>query len=227
MSVVVGELMTRSVVTAGEELSVREVALLLETNEVSGLPVVDADGRVIGVVSEADLLLKAAQAVEEHRWHESSAQREARAKAAGRIARELMTSPAVTATPSTPVAEAARRLYQHGIKRLPVVDAEGRPVGILSRGDVIRVFLRDDAELRAEIVEGILVRTLAADPATLEVGVADGVVTIAGALPRRSDVELLERLAAEVPGVVAVRSRVRYDRDDGDAARRLALLDVT
>lgn len=189
---------------------------------------VDAQGRVVGVVSEADLLLRAArEVVEDRHWHESPAQRETRAKAAGRIARDLMTSPAVTVAPSTPVAEAARRLHEHGIKRLPVVDPDGRPVGILSRGDLIRVFLREDAELRREIVERVLLRMLAAHPEAVQVAVADGVVTLAGELPLRSDVELLERLAAEVPGVVAVRSRVRFGRDDEGGSRRLALLDVT
>ncbi len=224
---VVGELMTQAVVTAGEELSFREVACLLEANEVSGLPVVDAGGRVVGVVSEADLLLKAAhEVVEERHWHEPPGRREERAKAAGRIVRDLMTSPAVTATPSMPVAEAARRLYEHGIKRLPVVDPEGRPVGTISRGDVTRVFLREDAELRKEIVDGILLRTLAADPDAVEVEVEDGVVTLGGKLPLRSEVEVLERLAAEVPGVVAVPRRARFARDAGRGARRLALLDT-
>ena len=228
MTLVVGDLMTRAVVTAREELGFRDVVALLDANQVSALPVVDGEGRVIGVVSEADLLLKAAQdAVDEPRWLEPPDRREARAKAAGRIARELMTAPAITATASMPVLEAARRLYEHGIKRLPVVDAEGRPVGIISRGDVIRVFLREDSELRREIVDGILLRTLAADPEAVEVTVDEGVVTFAGGLPRRSDVELLERLAAEVPGVVAVRSRLRFTDDDGGGERRLAVLDAT
>lgn len=130
MTVRVADLMTTLVVTASEDTPFHEVVRLLEAHRISALPVLDAEGRVVGVVSEADLLPRA--------------DRPPRL-----LARELMTSPAITTTVDQPIQAAARLMVDCGVKRLPVVDGRGRPLGVLSRGDVVRVLLRDDWDVES------------------------------------------------------------------------------
>jgi CBS-domain-containing membrane protein len=128
--------------------------------------------------------------------------RKTRAKAAGGTAAELMTSPAVTIGPDGGVAQATRVLHHHGIKRLPVVDPAGPLLGIVSRADLLKVFLRSDADIAREVRQQVLVRAMWIDPDTVRVNVRDGVVTLTGQLERRSLIPNTVNLVRGLDGVV-------------------------
>ena len=182
----------------------------MQTNGVSALPVIDEDGRPIGVVSEADLLLKEEYVGREHiRGH-----RQERSKASGQTAKELMTSPAVIIGPQARLAEAARIMHERGVKRLPVAGAAGRLVGIVSRSDLLTVFLRPDREIYREVVDRIIAGTLWVEPDTIHVGVRHGVVTLEGQMERKSLVPILIGLVQGIDGVVGVDPHLTYERDD-------------
>ena len=194
----------------------KDLAETLTRHRVSAVPVVNADGAVIGVVSEADMLFKV-----EHRdlqpqlrFLERKQRRVQRTKVSADLARELMSRPAVVISPAASVAAAAQLMDKEKLKRLPVVDAEGRLVGIVSRGDLLRIYLRDDAKIREEIVDQILVRTLWIDPSTIAVSVARGIVTLAGTADRRSTKHLIVRLVSGITGVVDVVDDLLYGYDD-------------
>jgi predicted transcriptional regulator len=136
------------------------------------------------------------------------------AGAAGITAREVMTRPAATVHPEELVADAARRLHARRVDQLPVVDHGGMLVGIISRFDVLKVFLRTDEEIRFELLDDIAGRLLRLPARRLQVDVESGVVTLAGRLERRSQAFALAQLAGLVDGVVAVRDRLTYERDD-------------
>lgn len=130
-----------------------------------------------------------------------------------------MTSPAVVARPEWSAVEAARVMERRRIKRLPVVDASGRLIGVLSRSDLIQLFLRRDRAIQEEILEDVVTRTLGLPPSAVTVDVDDGTVTLSGTLGRRSLVPILVRLCETVDGVVAVDDRLAYEADDTGAAR--------
>ena len=211
----VEDVMTTEVVVVAEQTSFKAIVRLLEEGRISAVPVVDDSGVVVGVVSEADLLAKeryphgsrGLNAVEGLR------NRTALRKAEGAIAAELMSSPPVTVRQGTTVAEAARLAARAGVKRLPVVDDQGRPVGIVARGDLLKVFLRDDQEIRREVAEFIQPGVWAG-PMTVDVTVADGVVRLRGRVRRRSFVAVLARMAEAVDGVVRVDCELGWDVDD-------------
>jgi CBS-domain-containing membrane protein len=212
----VRDVMTREVVTVDEQTPFREIARLLADCRISALPVLDAEGRVVGVVSEADLLLK-----EEYPqgppggWLlEGRHRRELRSKAAGETAVELMTAPAITIRPDASLPEAARLLHRHQIKRLPVLDPAGPLVGIASRADLLKVFLYSDDQITQEVRQDILRRALRVDPATITVEVRDGVVTLTGQLERRSLIPIAVRLVHSLDGVVDVVDRLGFEFDD-------------
>jgi CBS domain-containing protein len=211
----VADVMTTAVAAVRETASFKEVARLLKERRVSGVPVVDDGGRVVGVVSEADLLAKAQYPRGQvARPFEGRRRRALRAKAGGSTARELASRPAVVVTSGATVAEAARLAARHQVKRLPVVGAGGELVGIVSRADLLKVFLRSDEEIRAEIAAEIVGDHLWVDPETLVIEVAGGVVTLQGELEQRTDVATLVRLARAVDGVVGVDERVSWRFDD-------------
>jgi CBS domain-containing protein len=141
-------------------------------------------------------------------------QREDRAKAAGDTAAELMTSPAVTIGPDATIAEAAKLLHRQRVKRLPVVDPAGPLLGIVSRADLLKVFLRSDADISREIRQEVLVRAMWMDPGTVTVDVRDGVVSLTGRLERRSLVPIVLSLVRGLDGVVGVVDRLTFDLDD-------------
>jgi len=207
--------MTVRPVVAAESTGFKEIAGLLAEYRISALPVVDDDGRLVGVVSEADLLLKEAVGLGgHHHLIESSRSRREHAKAGALVARDLMTSPAVTIGPEAPIGEAARVMHDRAVKRLPVVDQDGRVVGIVTRSDLLRVFLRPDAQIREDIVEGLIVRTLWMDPNTIQVQVKGGVVEVGGHVDRKSDIPILTNMIGAVDGVIGVVERLRYRYDD-------------
>ncbi|GGS46372.1 CBS domain-containing protein [Streptomyces griseoviridis] len=200
------ELMSEAVVRVQRGTPFKEIAHLLQEYDITAVPVVDADDRPVGVVSEADLLQKI--------WGgEPDAEPPGGAKASATDAAGLMTSPAVCAREDWSVVEAARVLARHGIKRLLVVDADERLVGVVSRSDLLRVFLRKDREIRTEIIEEALVRTLGLAPSAVQVDVTHGHVVLTGRLPDHIAVPVLEDLCRHVDGVVAVEFRAAGDAE--------------
>jgi CBS-domain-containing membrane protein len=213
MNAKVRDVMTGEVVAVRREASFREMAARLRQFRVSAFPVIDENRRVIGVVSEADLLAKEALAGEHAGipaavtgiLHHKDYQ-----KAEGLTAGDLMTHPAVTVRPEDTVEHAARLMYTLQVKRLPVVDAGGYLVGIVSRADLLSVFDRTDEEIHSEIVNDVILREFLVDPAVFMVSVADGVVTIQGN-PETADLghNLVTRIR-HVQGVVAVSDELAY-----------------
>lgn len=212
----VREVMTQDVVTVDEHAPFKDVATLITERRVSAVPVLDREGRVLGIVSEADLLLKEEfpEGSASRRLFQGRRQRIDRAKAAGDTAAELMTAPAVTVGPDASVAEAARLLYRHGIKRLPVVDPAGPLLGIVSRADLLKVFLRPDADIAADVRLQVLMLGMWMDPDTVVVDVRDGVVTLTGQLERRSLIPITVSLVRGLDGVVDVVDRLTFELDD-------------
>lgn len=214
----VGDVMSTAVVSAYRGAWIKDVARVMLDRGVTGMPVLDEDHRVAGVISEADLLAKEERRDGPRRrpWDGRRARR-ARARAAATTVEELMTAPAITVRPEATVAAAARLMDHHRIKRLPVVADGGRLVGIVSRRDVLRVFARPDEEIRDEIVAEVFERLLMVDPATVTVRVDHGVVVLGGTLEQRSLVPIAVRLAAATEGVVGVVDDLAYEDDDTTA----------
>jgi len=220
----VADAMTRDVVVAHPQTPFKEIVRRMREARVSALPVLDDDGRLVGIVSEADLILKEDPELDETaRLFEGRHRRTDRQKAAGLFARELMTSPVVTIGPTESLGEAARLMHRRQVKRLPVVDEEGRLVGILARSDLLTVFLREDAEIEREVREDVIRRTLWIDPDTVTVRVREGVVRLEGQLERRSLIPVLERLVSSVDGVVGVELALSYQIDDTVSAPEIPL----
>ena len=213
----IAELMTREVVSVGPEASLKEVAQLLVEHRISGLPVCDEAGRIVGVVSEADILQRETGPIEREghfAWlFDDTARADAR-KAAARTAGEAMSSPAITVESYRAAAAAARTMLEEGVNRLPVVNYHGKLVGIVTRADLVRAFVRSDVEIATEIREDILNRVLWVGPEAVQVAVAAGEVTLTGKLETKWDVGVLEELAARVPGVVGVKSSVAHWVDE-------------
>ena len=211
MSTMVKEVMTTQVVAVRRGAAFKEMAATLRRFRISALPVVDDEGKVIGVVSEADLLVKEALAdpgVLDGLLHH----REVR-KAEGLTAGDLMTHPAVTIRPEETVEHAARLMYTLRLKRLPVVDAGGGLVGLVSRTDLLAVYDRPDEEIRDEILDRVILHEFLEDPRQFSVTVHAGVVTLKGSPETTALGREIVRKARHVRGVVAVRDRLSYPDD--------------
>jgi CBS domain-containing protein len=208
--------MTTDVVSVREDTGFKELADLLIGREVSAVPVVNELNYVVGVVSEADLLHKVEFSGEPAatRLFERRRQRTARSKAGGDDAGSIMTTPAVTTSADKKVVDAARTMEARQVKRLPVVDDEGRLIGIVSRRDLLKAFLQPDAAIRDEVVERVLRRVLWVEPWAVQVQVHDGVVTLSGELDRKSTIEIAIALTRAVDGVVDVVDELAYHFDD-------------
>jgi CBS domain-containing protein len=215
----VKDVMTREVICARPSTPYKELVRLLAERHISAVPVVDDEGHVLGVVSEADLILKHEQPSDAFQRFmlASRRQRLEHLKARGGTAAELMTWPVVTVGPEADVAEAARLLRKRLIRRMPVVDSGGRLVGIVSHSDVLKIFLRADQEIRSEIVDQVLVGGLLAGREHIKVSVRDGVVLLEGDCERRSLIAVLTRAVAGVEGVVGVENRLGFRVDDGSS----------
>ena len=192
----VSDVMTHTVIAVGRDAPFKEIVELIDQWKVSALPVLEGEGRVIGVVSEADLLPK-----EEFRDTEAGDLTE-RAKAGGVTAGELMSTPAVTVHADAMLAEAARIMARRHVKRLPVVDRVGMLQGVVSRSDLLKVFLRSDEEIAEEIRYSVLTHLPVIT--TLGVSVTEGVVTLSGSMPDRGLVPVVARAVRAVEGVVDV-----------------------
>ena len=218
MRLLVRDVMTTSVATARVDTPFKEIVRLLAERGVSALPVVDERDRLVGVVSEADLLLK-----EEYRGGELPRSfihpkrlRMTRAKVEGDVAAELMTTPVITIGPDASLVEAAKVMAARQVKRLPVTDADGALIGIVSRADLVKVFLRTDQDIKDEITNQVFAKILLVEPHEYDVNVSDGVVTLTGQLDRRSSVEIAERLTRAVDGVVDVINKLAFRFDDSE-----------
>ncbi|MEU7642193.1 MULTISPECIES: CBS domain-containing protein [unclassified Streptomyces] len=211
----VGDLMTTAVVSVRRDTGFKDIAQHLAEHDVTAVPVVDNQDRPIGVVSEADLLRKQ-QSQPDPGGHQPEAHLPPgdRAKAHALTAEGLMTSPAITARPQWSAVEAARAMARHRVKRLPVVDDADRLVGIISRSDLLHVFLRRDITIAEEIRADVLTRTLGLDPASVTVQVTDGRVTLGGRVPHSSLVPIAIRLCEGVDGVVDITNHLGFDVDD-------------
>lgn len=212
----VKDVMTTDVASVGDGAGFREIAEILAERQISAVPVVDASRRVVGVVSEADLLHKLEFAGESiaARLFEGRRHRRARTKAAGDDARGLMTTPALTVKVRTSLVEAARLMEAEGVKRLPVVDDDGHLIGIVSRADLLKVFVQPDQKIRDEVLEQVFGRALWIEPSKITVEVHDGLVTLDGELETKSQVTAAVHLTRAVDGVVDVVDRLTYRYDD-------------
>lgn len=203
----VESVMTSPVVRVAPETGFREIVALLTEYDITGVPVVDPDGRPLGVVSEADLLRTLAAQEDPHSL--LPAPEPAQAGEDGPVtAADLMTAQPVCTTPGTSVVAAARLMSRHGLKRLPVLDADGRVVGMVSRGDLLRVFLREDVVIRREIVEEVLGRIEGVSPAQVGVEVAQGRVVLSGSVPEPHLVPIVLNLCRSVDSVISVTDRL-------------------
>jgi CBS-domain-containing membrane protein len=213
------DLMTRDVVSVRPETPLKHVAQVLVERRVSGLPVIAEDGTLVGVVSEADLIIKEQDPDAIHhrtlaRLIGDSPDAKARTrKSRALTAAEAMTAPAVTIGPHRPIHEAAAIMSLRKVNRLPVVD-EGRVVGIVTRADLVRAYVRSDEDLAKTIRDDVILRVLWLDPASFNVDVRDGVATVVGHVDRRSTAEMVERAVRLVPGLVEVTATVTWTEDD-------------
>lgn len=210
----VEDVMTRDVVTVQATAEYKDIVAVMRDRRVSAVPVLDSAGRLAGVVSEADLLLKEVGVQALGGYLISTGRRGEQAKAAGVTAAELMSTPAVTIGPRETVAAAARRMHDRRVKRLPVVDDAGRLAGIVSRVDVLSVFARADSEIRDEIVKKIIAEDFALDPSTFDVKVSSGIVTVAGQAESRAVAAQLADAVRHVEGVVDLRDRLTSEPAD-------------
>ncbi|MDW4910738.1 CBS domain-containing protein [Streptomyces sp. ADMS] len=205
--------MTRDVVEAYPEMPFKDVVGLLDVHRISGLPVVD-DDKVVGVISRTDLTRRRAARSPDGRVRGfrirplGRSARRADAPARTGLARELMSTPAITVHPEQRIADAARVMERHGVERLPVVDEEDRLIGIATRRDLLRVFLRTDDEIRRELHDEVLPRVLGRPDHGVAVSVHDGMATLEGALEHSGDLPLVIRLTYRVEGVVGVVNRL-------------------
>jgi len=211
MNATVKDVMTTQVVAVRRDATFKEMAATLRRFRVSAFPVIDEHQKVIGVVSEADMLAKEALAepgVISGLLHHRDVQ-----KAGGQTAGDLMTHPAVTVRPEDSVEHAARLMYSLRIKRLPVVDAGGGLVGVISRTDVLAVYDRPDEQIREDITDQVILHDLLEDPRQFAVTVEAGVVTLEGSPETTALGREIVRRVRHVPGVVAVRDRLSYPDD--------------
>jgi len=209
MKTPVKDVMTTRVIWVKKEATFREMAIALRRNRVSAFPVIDDDGKVTGIVSEADLLTKEALDGEPGVFSGILHHRDV-GKSRGVTAGDLMTTAVVTVAPEDTVERAARLMYERKVKRLPVIDANGHLVGIISRADVLSVYDRPDEDIRKEILDEVILNQFLADPHYFDVTVKDGVVTLAGRPESVPVGREIVRQARHVQGVVAVRDRLIY-----------------
>ncbi len=199
----VRDLMTTDVVAVGPTTSTRDAARMMFRYRISGLPVVDSDDHVLGIITEGDFL-----AMELERAQKGDAPAEVQ---------EVMSHAVLNVSPDLEVMDAARYMHAEGVKRVVVVE-DGRMVGILSRFDIVAAFTRPDDLIEDEIREDLIRRVLFVDPETVDVSVSNGVVTLVGTIGTRTEARLVEELATRLDGVVGVENQLGWRIDDTQAA---------
>lgn len=211
----VSEVMTTDVLTIGPEAPLKEAATMMVRAGISGIPVIDDDRRVIGIITEADFVTAEAN----RSWGRQRRRLLASLFGDAETPTARSVSDSMTADPhnidrNSSVTEAARKMTELGVKRLPVVTPDGTLEGIISRADVMGAFARPDSELRDEVYEDVALGVLQLHDSNLSVEVVDGSVSLSGSVPTRSEARLLEELANRVEGVVSVTSDVVWTTDD-------------
>jgi CBS domain-containing protein len=205
--------MTTKVVAVRENASYKEILSVMTGYRISACPVLDAAGHVIGVVSEADLLAKEIGPEPfsgPGRLLRSSGRRGERTKAAALTASELMSTPPITISPDASVTEAARRMHEYGVKRLPVVSEAGQLAGIVSRIDVLSVFTRPDGQIRDEVIHEVIAGRFRLDPEAFKVTVTSGVVTVTGQAGSPAIASGLVSAIRQVEGVIDVWDKIGF-----------------
>jgi CBS-domain-containing membrane protein len=215
MGLSVGEVMRKQVVAVREKARFTEIVAAMRRFHISSIPVIDSEDRVIGLISNYDLLLGGEPGHGRGGRFGRLFRRDGGYGGAGKIATDLMTSPAVTVTAATPAREAARVMYRHRIHQLPVVEAmSGRLIGIVTRSDLLAVYERPDEDIRREILHDVIEHTLGIPPGRLKVTAVGGTVTLSGRLESRSCALRLADAVAHVGGVITVIDHLTYERDD-------------
>ncbi|HTT53798.1 MAG TPA: CBS domain-containing protein [Streptosporangiaceae bacterium] len=208
----VSDVMTKDVVSVRETADYKDIVAVMRQLHVSAFPVLDSADHLVGVVSEADLLLKEVGQEALAGSLLGSGRRGERAKAAGVTAAELMTTPVVTVRPEDSVSAAARLMHDRRVKRLPVVNEEGHLVGIVTRVDLLGVFDHPDTQIRDRVIKDVIAGEFALDPRGFEVTVRSGVVTVSGQVENRAMAPLLVSAIRHREGVVGVRDRLSFRR---------------
>jgi CBS domain-containing protein len=208
----VGDVMTTEVLTVTGDESLKAAARLMVEAGVSGLPVIDDGGSLIGIITEADFVRRQARE-DRGRLLNVVFQRRDPVSGATTVG-EVMTPHPIVIYPEATVTEAARVMLAHSVKRLPVVDDVGRLVGVVSRADLMSAFTIPDEELAETVRQDVLKRVLLLDPGSLDVEVKDGVASIIGEVPRRSDARILEELTRRLDGIVNVETDLTWELDD-------------
>jgi CBS-domain-containing membrane protein len=213
MSSTVKDVMSTHVIAVRRSAQYKEMAAMLHSQRLSAFPVIDHDNKVIGVVSETDLLTKEALEGSMPRTVQGMTRQRVRSQVNGVTAADLMTEPAVTIGPDETVTDAARLMYSRRVKRLPVVNDDGTLIGIVTRSDVLSVYSKPDQQIRNEITEELILGTFRCDPARFTVIVKDGIVTVEGT-PETTEVgfDIIDAVR-HMEGVVAVRDRLTYPAD--------------
>ncbi|MES9523569.1 CBS domain-containing protein [Streptomyces capoamus] len=207
----VSDVMTQTVAAVGRRAPFKEIVQLMQDWQISALPVVEGEGRVVGVVSEADLLPKEELRDDPDAGYLSLRRTIDVAKAGALTAEELMTSPAVTVRANATLAEAARTMARQEVKRLPVVDGAGLLAGIVSRADLLKVFLRGDEDIAEEVRREIAAHLFPSPSSPVRVEVEDGVVTLTGRIRDTALVPIAARLVKAIEGVVDVEFDLTHD----------------
>lgn len=215
----ISDLMTHTVVDIAPDTTFKQIVETLAEHDITAVPVVDDDQHPLGIVSEADLMGYEARQPDPGGHVPDVLRRYADRDGDGThtanpTARQLMTSPAIVARPGWTVVEAARLMQEHQVKRLPVVSETNQVMGVVSRSDLMRVFLRRDRAIREEINYDILTNTFRMAPTDVAVRVVDGCVTLTGRVQRRSTIPVLVRLCRAVDGVIDVTEDLEYVLDD-------------
>lgn len=209
------ELMTTDIITVGPDAPLKEAARRMIEAGISGLPVTDDDGALVGVITEADFVANEAGRRAPKRagllrhWLQADEM-----PVRERLVKDVMSADVKTLPPEADHAEAARTMQREGIKRIPIVGDDGRLVGIVSRGDILRAFNRPDAVIISEIKDHILREVLWIDPKSIEVTCDDGNVVLSGRLETRSDAQLLAELTRRLDGVASVSDQLSWSYDN-------------
>lgn len=215
MNATVGDVMTTRVIAVKRLAEYKEICHVLRLYGVSACPVINDEGKVVGVVSQADLLYKVADPSPPSGLIRLQWKLGEESKVNAITAGQLMTSPAITIHADAPVQVAAQTMQSRRVRRLPVIDPSGVLIGIVSRSDLLSVYERPDTDIRNEVVTEILAGEFGLDPAEFDVSVTAGVVTLSGSLARlQTALELLARVR-HAEGVVAVRDRLAVAEQTG------------
>lgn len=212
MNTTVSQVMTTDVQCVSRESPFKEIARRMVSGRIGALPVLDVDGRLLGMVSESDLMLKETAGDRAFkRPFLGHVARRRRRKAVGRVAAELMTGPPITVGPDARLDQAARKMLRHGVKHLAVTDETGRLIGILSGSDLLKAYVRSDEQIEREVlatIEEVLAAGL------VVVTVRGGVATLTGRVPWHRDADLCASVAGRTDGVVGIDNRLSFEADE-------------